>query len=116
MRTFVMSKNSEINYNIKKGLIMKFLLYFIILTTFILWSDNLSAKCTCTCVNGENQALCDNSIDLKPICPLTICPIVPFSIKPLKLPSIPPIGASSCTQKQVLDPQTRRYEWKEICS
>lgn len=31
------------------------------------------ADCTCECVNGQMQPLCDRSIDLPPICPPTLC-------------------------------------------
>jgi hypothetical protein len=34
------------------------------------------AECTCQCVNGRMQPLCSSSLDLPPICPPAICPII----------------------------------------
>jgi hypothetical protein len=45
--------------------------------------------------------LCTSAIDLPPICLPTICPLVPLSIQPIQPPVIPPVGTTSCEQKQV---------------
>jgi hypothetical protein len=73
------------------------------------------ADCVCRCVDGEVQAVCRNAIDLPPICAPSVCPVVPPSIAPISTPRIPPLGTSSCRQAQVLDPRTRRYEWRQLC-
>lgn len=73
------------------------------------------AACVCRCVNGEVRALCSSSIDIEPICAPQVCSIVPPSIAPIQQPRIPPIGTQSCRQAQVLNPNTGRYEWREIC-
>jgi hypothetical protein len=77
---------------------------------------NADASCVCRCVDGEVQPLCDSSIDLPPICTPTICSIVPPSIAPIQPSGIPPLGTSSCTSRQVLNPATNRYEWRSICN
>lgn len=85
-------------------------------TTSILFSVNVvSAACVCRCVNGSMEALCSSSIDMRPICPPTVCPIVPPSVMPTQTPTIPPIGTSSCTQEQVYDANSDTYQWKTIC-
>ena len=73
------------------------------------------ADCVCSCVNGENIALCSSTLDIEPICPPKICPIVPPSIRPIETPSIPPIGTTSCRNEQVYNQYTRRYEWQRVC-
>ena len=73
------------------------------------------ADCVCRCVDGQVKALCQSSIDLKPICAPQVCQIVPPSLKPIQPPTLPPLGTKSCEQKQVLNPSSGRYEWKSIC-
>jgi hypothetical protein len=75
-----------------------------------------AADCYCTCMNGENQPICENAIDLKPICAPKICPIEPPSIKPINPPTIPPIGTKNCRQEQVWDYNQNKYVWKQVCS
>jgi hypothetical protein len=73
------------------------------------------ADCVCQCVNGQMEPICENTFDLRPICPPTICGIVPPSIRPIDPPMIPPIGTSSCGPEQVENPDTGQYEWRTIC-
>jgi hypothetical protein len=72
------------------------------------------AECTCQCVNGHMQPLCDNSIDLPPICPPTICPITSPSIAPISPPTLPPLGTTSCQQARVCDPYGN-CRWQQVC-
>jgi len=74
------------------------------------------ASCECRCVDGSMKALCSNAIDIPPICPATACALPPASIAPIRPPRIPPIGTSQCSQQQILNPATHRYEWHRICS
>ena len=73
------------------------------------------AACQCACVEGRVQAICESSIDLKPICSPQICQIVPPSLRPIQAPILPPIGASSCGQQQVFNSAAGRYEWRTLC-
>jgi len=73
------------------------------------------ADCQCVCMNGQVQALCTSTLDIKPICSSRICPLQAPSIKPIQTPSIPPIGTNSCSQQQVYNEYTKRYEWKNVC-
>lgn len=79
------------------------------------WPIQAQASCECRCVGGSMQALCSSSLDIPPICPATICEIPPASIAPIQTPRIPPIGTSECSQRQVLNPATHRYEWRSLC-
>lgn len=73
------------------------------------------ADCVCRCVNGQVQAICSSPLDLRPLCAPQLCPITPPTIRPLQMPQLPPLGASSCEQRQVLNPYTGRYEWRTLC-
>jgi hypothetical protein len=85
------------------------------LAAFLLAAGPTYAACTCQCVNGEVQPLCTSSLDLPPICAPRICPLTPPAIQPIERPTLPPLGTSSCSQQQVLNPSTGRYEWRTIC-
>jgi hypothetical protein len=61
------------------------------------------------------QPPCVSSIDVPPICPATVCAIPPISIKPIQPPGIPPLGTWLCTPRQVANPNTGRYEWRNLC-
>ncbi|HKU54911.1 MAG TPA: hypothetical protein VJP60_06075 [Rhizomicrobium sp.] len=78
-------------------------------------SDPGHAACQCACVDGQVQTVCQNAIDLKPICSPQICQLVPPSLRPIQAPTIPPIGTSSCAPQQVFNPSTRLYEWRTLC-
>lgn len=73
------------------------------------------ASCNCQCVNGVVVLICTSPLDMQPICPPTICPMVTPSIQPINPLVIPPIGTTHCQQMQVADPKTGMYEWRTIC-
>lgn len=73
------------------------------------------AACRCECVNGQQTTICTSALDIKPICPARVCPMVPPSIAPIRTPPIPPVGTARCSQQQVFNTATNRYEWREIC-
>ncbi len=93
---------------------MKKLLLATSVLGFIL-TESLSASCYCACVNGQVQAICSSSIDLKPICAPRVCPIKSPSIRPIQAPMVPPIGTSNCRKEQVYNDNNGRYEWRTIC-
>jgi hypothetical protein len=72
------------------------------------------AACTCKCVDGQMQALCESGIDIRPICPPRICPIAGPSIAPINPPTIPPLGTSSCRQARICDP-FGNCRWQQVC-
>jgi len=80
----------------------------------LLFAREALAVCECRCVSGSMQPLCSSSLDIQPPC-VGICPIVPPSIPPIETPRIPPIGTTRCRNEQVLNPNTRQYEWREVC-
>ena len=68
-----------------------------------------NAACTCQCVDGQMQPLCQSAIDLPPICPATACPIAPPAITPLNPPVLPPLGTSQCRQA------VGNCQWQQVC-
>ena len=54
--------------------------------------------------SSREAAICllaNSSIDLPPICPSTICPMMSLSVAPIAPPTLPPLGTSSCQQARV---------------
>jgi len=73
------------------------------------------AACVCRCVDGAMQPLCESSIDLPPMCPATSCALAPPAVAPIQPSVLPPLGATRCSQRQVLNPASNQYEWRTIC-
>ena len=73
------------------------------------------ATCACQCVNGQVEAICSSTIEMRPICPPRICPIVPPAIRPISPPTLPPLGTTECQPQQVWNQFTGRYEWRRLC-
>lgn len=74
------------------------------------------ADCVCRCVDGEMQAICEDVLDIAPFCPMRHCPLEPLELKPLPSLRLPPLLTKRCEHKQVLNPRTKQYEWRELCS
>jgi hypothetical protein len=77
-------------------------------------STALHAGCTCQCVNGRMQPLCDSAIDLRPLCPPTVCPIASPSMAPISPLMLPPLGTNSCQQARLCDPYGN-CRWQPVC-
>lgn len=89
---------------------------FLLILALPLLIGNATAACVCRCINGEMKPICESTLDIPPFCPASICPLTPPALAPLQPPTLPPLGTKNCTQKQVLNPFTGRYEWKVICN
>ena len=77
-------------------------------------SRESKASCVCACVDGEMRALCTSTLDLEPFC-MGICPLTNPSIKPLDSLELPPLGTTNCTNRQVYNSWTKKYEWERVC-
>ena len=87
----------------------------LIAATFVILATSPSnAGCTCQCVNGRMQPLCDSAIDLPPLCPMQMCPPGQPSLAPLNPPTLPPLGTSSCRQAQICD-NFGNCQWQQVC-
>lgn len=82
---------------------------------FVFLTGIAHAACECRCVGGQNRPICENSLDLPPICPSTMCPLEPPSLQPLATPQLPPLGTSSCEMRQVYNPFVQQYQWQRLC-
>ncbi len=80
----------------------------------ILRAGGAEASCTCECVDGHTQPLCDSAIGLAPICPPRVCPLPSPSLAPLDPPTLPPIGTSACREAQVCD-GFGNCRWQQVC-
>ena len=88
----------------------------ILFSVLVFVSFAVAARCECKCVNGNVQAICSSTLDMKPLCSPNVCPLVTPSVQPLQTPMVPPIGTSNCEKQQVYNAYTRKYEWKTLCS
>jgi hypothetical protein len=73
------------------------------------------AGCECRCVNGATRPICTSTAEIRPTCAPTLCPFVPPSLPPPPSTALAPPGTTSCSQAQVLNPATNKYEWQRIC-
>ena len=85
------------------------------ITPFSVGSPFTNTSCRCVCIEGKVESLCQNAIELKPICGPQICPFPALGYRPLQPPTLPPIGTKSCRQEQVLNSTTSLYEWQTVC-
>jgi hypothetical protein len=94
----------------EKKTCLSIVLLMCLFTSGIAW-----AECSCVCMNGENQPLCTNTLEIAPICPPVICPIENLSIAPIASPDVPPVGTQECKMEQVYNEHSQQYEWIQVC-
>lgn len=68
-------KETNIKKLNKKRKLLTQALIATILIALTLFASNANAACFCTCVNGHNRPVCNNNLEIAPICPPTVCPI-----------------------------------------
>jgi hypothetical protein len=73
-----------------------------------------NAACTCMCVDGRMQPLCDGVIDPPRVCPPTVCRPPKPSVAPVIPPNLLTLGGSQCKQAQVCDP-SGKCAWEQVC-
>lgn len=73
-----------------------------------------NAACTCLCVDGRMQPLCDGVIDPPKICPPTACPVPKPSVAPVIPPELLTLGGARCKQAQVCD-ASGKCTWEQLC-
>jgi len=88
---------------------------WLIAALLLMMMAKTQAECVCRCVEGEMQPICESAIDLRPLCPVTVCALPLPLARPIQPPVLPPLGTTKCTQRQVLDPDIGQYEWQSIC-
>ncbi|MEO8318056.1 MAG: hypothetical protein ABI561_06995 [Bradyrhizobium sp.] len=73
-----------------------------------------NAACSCLCVDGRMQPLCEGIIDPPKICPPTVCPVQKPSVAPVIPPNLLTLGGSQCKQAQVCD-TSGKCAWEQVC-
>ena len=82
---------------------------FVALTLLLLGGTAANAACTCQCVDGQMQPLCDDAFVNKPIvCKPAICP------PPRPAVSRPVIAPEGCRQARVCDGGSN-CRWELVC-
>jgi hypothetical protein len=72
------------------------------------------ANCSCICVNGQNQAVCDYNTERAPICGPRYCANVQVQMPEPLIPQIPAVGQGSCHSALVTLP-SGNMAWRQIC-
>ena len=93
-----------------------------------------TADCKCLCVNENVRAVCSKSTDIAPVCAPRVCPPATPLVNPIPNPGVPPVGAVPpvgplppvgalppigvrlCSQEQVYNEESRKYEWRQVCN
>jgi hypothetical protein len=72
------------------------------------------AACTCQCVDGQIQPVCDSGINRPMVCPPTVCRPPEPSVAPVIPPNVQSLGGSECKQAQVCD-ASGKCTWEQVC-
>lgn len=86
-----------------------------LMVALVLSTGRAHASCSCECINGRQVPVCSTFIEIRPICPITMCPIPPVSIQPGPVIQVPPVGGHRCYQAQVFDRYFNQYVWRQVC-
>jgi hypothetical protein len=95
---------------------MRTLMSAALMAASVAWSGAAAADCVCGCVDGNVAVICRGSMQAAPqTCVARVCPAPQSSTAPVVASSAPPPGTTQCIMAQVLNSQTNRYEWVEVC-
>jgi hypothetical protein len=84
------------------------------LTVLLMAGSAAEAACTCQCVDGQMQPVCDDAINPPTICPPTVCRPPKPSVAPVIPPNVLPLGGWQCKQARVCD-TSGKCTWEQIC-
>jgi hypothetical protein len=73
------------------------------------------AVCVCQCLNGLAQSVCTSTLDVPPFCPAIACSFAPPPLAVNPAPFLPQKDTRSCQMTQIYNPNSGRYEWRELC-
>lgn len=94
---------------------MRVMMSAALVATSLACTGAAAAECVCRCIDGELGAICLGSTDVPLVCAPRVCPTTPQFTPPRIAQRAPPAGTTLCHMAQVLNPQTGRYEWMELC-
>ena len=72
------------------------------------------AACTCQCVDGQLQPVCDDGIIKPMVCRPAICKPPKPSVAPVVPPNVQGLGGTECKQAQVCDTKGK-CSWEQVC-
>jgi hypothetical protein len=81
---------------------------FAALTLLLLGGAAGNAACTCRCVDGQMQALCESLIDPPKVCKPAVCRVLKPAVAP------PVVAPSGCRQARVCN-RGRDCRWELVC-
>jgi hypothetical protein len=84
------------------------------LTVLLMAGSAAEAACTCQCVDGQMQPVCDDALNPPKICPPTVCRPPKPSVAPVIPPNVLPLGGWQCKQARVCD-TSGKCTWEQIC-
>jgi hypothetical protein len=84
------------------------------LALFLIGGRAAEAACTCRCVDGQMQPVCDDGINWPMVCRPTVCRPPKPSVVPVIPPNLLPLGGSVCKQAQVCD-TSGKCTWEQVC-
>ena len=95
---------------------MRTLMNAALVAATLAFAGEAMAGCECGCINGQPAVICRGSTQAAPqTCPQRVCPTPQPSAPPVVASSAPPPGTTQCLMAQVLNTQSGRYEWVEVC-
>ena len=98
---------------IASSLINRLRPWVIVPVAALLALETTQASCTCLCVEGYVQAVCDNPVEPKPLCGPTLCAPAPEIREPE-----PRVSSPGKEWKYTSPPNTKigddSYEWMEV--
>jgi hypothetical protein len=77
---------------------------FVALTLLLLGGT----ACSCQCVDGQMQRLCDDAINRPVVCKPAVCSVLKPAVAP------PVVAPSGCRQARVCD-RDRNCRWELVC-
>ncbi|MEX2650369.1 MAG: hypothetical protein WD673_15280 [Alphaproteobacteria bacterium] len=94
----------------KSAHVMSIVAFFLLVA-----ADPARADCTCVCMNGTNQPLCTNTLEVAPYCPPIICPFDSPNATSGTAHRTEKFGATNCYPQLVFDSWTNQYAWQQVC-
>lgn len=94
---------------------MRCSIFLVALILAALTIGDARASCTCGCVDGQPQAICQGTTGLKPICLTQNCSSPTPKIAPVLQSNPLFANTPNCAKQQVLNPVTHQYDSLKVC-
>lgn len=84
------------------------------LALLLIGGSAAEAACTCLCVDGQMQPVCDDGNNRPMVCRPAVCKPSKPSVAPVLPPNIKSLDGSTCRQVQVCD-VSGKCVWEQAC-